>query len=94
LDILTVVGHFVRYVGFSNAAGYLFHRGIHQPPTSEKTYDDIPENVDIITGMFAQEPKPSAWETMTDEEKDRETEKLFVLMNRLHKNGAIKMVPK
>ncbi len=87
---------FVRYVGYANAAGFLFNRGIPSPfgdnnaPAPQKAEDSpFPDNIDPITGKIA-EKKPNPWEGMTEEEKERESEKLFVLFDRLNKSGIIK----
>lgn len=85
---------FVRYVGYANAAGYLFNRGIPSPlgneaPKKENLDDNFPDNVDPMTGKFA-EPKPDPWAGMTEKEKERESERLFVLFDRLNKAGIIK----
>jgi Guanine nucleotide exchange factor synembryn len=88
------VEKFVRYVGYANAAGYLFNRGIPSPlengPIKKGNQDDnFPDNVDPMTGKFA-ETKPDPWAGMSDEEKERESERLFVLFDRLNKSGIIK----
>lgn len=72
-------------------AGFLFHKGITgQPsrasnaPVPQTTPSGVPINP--ITGIAEQE---KAEIDMTDEEKEREAEKLFVLFDRLEKSGAI-----
>ena len=78
------------YVGYGNVAGFLFNKGImsapppagHGPPGT--TADGTPINP--ITGV-AQRQDDSGPE-MTEEEKEREAEKLFVLFDRLEKSGA------
>ncbi|KAF8974381.1 guanine nucleotide exchange factor [Flammula alnicola] len=78
-------------VGYGNVAGFLFHKGImNAPPPPSNTSSNIPagaQELDPITGLTAQ-PKPDLPE-MTDEEKQREMEKLFVLFDRLEKTGAL-----
>ncbi|KIP10594.1 hypothetical protein PHLGIDRAFT_101008 [Phlebiopsis gigantea 11061_1 CR5-6] len=79
------------YVGYGNVAGFLFNKGImsappaggHGPPST--TADGTPINP--ITGV-AQRQDDSGPE-MTEEEKEREAEKLFVLFDRLEKSGAL-----
>ena len=80
------------YVGYGNVAGFLFNKGIMSaPPASggsgapSTTADGVPINP--ITGT-AQKAEPSAPD-MSDEEKEREAEKLFVLFDRLERSGAI-----
>ncbi len=46
-----------------------------------------------MTGRFREE-KPDPFAGMTEEEKDREAERLFVLFDRLNKTGVIKMETK
>ncbi|KAF5322717.1 hypothetical protein D9619_000863 [Psilocybe cf. subviscida] len=80
-------------VGYGNVAGYLFNKGIlTAPPPADATTSTASsstvaeEDLDPITGMKRQ-PKPAL--DMTEEEQEREMEKLFVLFDRLEKNGAI-----
>ena len=79
------------YVGYGNVAGFLFNKGImsapppggHGPPST--TPDGTPINP--ITGIAQR--KVDTGPEMTDEEKEREAEKLFVLFDRLEKSGAM-----
>ena len=80
------------YVGYGNVAGFLFNKGILSAPpppaggagAPESTPDGTPINP--ITGVAQRnDPAPQ----MTDEEKEREAEKLFVLFDRLERSGAI-----
>ena len=80
------------YVGYGNVAGFLFNKGILSAPpprpggtgAPETTADGTPINP--ITGIAQRnDPLPQ----MTDEEKEREAEKLFVLFDRLERSGAI-----
>jgi hypothetical protein len=79
-------------VGYGNVAGFLFHKGIFAAPSGEggsnaptTTVDGTPINP--ITGI-AEREQPTLPD-MSDEEKEREMEKLFVLFDRLEKNGAL-----
>ena len=80
-------------IGYGNAAGYLFNRGILSAPPPSLTSgsgaaDEVGDpSINPITGMIQREV-PQGPE-MTDEEKEREAEKLFVLFDRLEKTGAI-----
>jgi len=79
-------------VGYGNVAGFLFHKGIlsaPQPSGGSSAPQTTPsgEQINPITGTTVQ-PKPAAPE-MSDEEKEREMEKLFVLFDRLEKTGAL-----
>ncbi|KZT13202.1 uncharacterized protein LAESUDRAFT_34602 [Laetiporus sulphureus 93-53] len=79
------------YVGYGNVAGFLFHKGITGQP-SRVSNSTVPSTtpsgapINPITGVV-ETPKPEI--DMTDEEKEREAEKLFVLFDRLEKSGAI-----
>jgi hypothetical protein len=75
-------------VGYGNVAGFLFHKGITNSPISPSatltTSSGLPINP--ITGTIDdRQPAPQ----ITDEEKAIETEKLFVLFDRLEKSGAL-----
>ncbi|KAL5508603.1 hypothetical protein ACEPAH_6222 [Sanghuangporus vaninii] len=79
-------------IGYGNAAGYLFNRGIlSAPPPALTTKSGAAEVVDPsinpITGMVQQEAPPGP--EMTEEEKEREAERLFVLFERLEKAGGM-----
>ncbi|KAF9569472.1 hypothetical protein CPC08DRAFT_623700 [Agrocybe pediades] len=80
-------------VGYGNVAGYLFNKGIMSAPPATSSTANVNmttpsgEAINPITGTTIQ-PKPAAPE-MTEEEKEREMEKLFVLFDRLEKNGAL-----
>jgi hypothetical protein len=83
-------------VGYGNVAGFLFNKGImNAPPAPDGNDGSIPELPDVdkinpITGTTHQPKSTSAQDEMTEEEKEREMEKLFVLFDRLEKTGAIK----
>jgi hypothetical protein len=77
-------------IGYGNAAGYLFNRGILSAPppkTGDASGADTAFGADInpITGAKERDVDPGP--EMTDEEKEREAEKLFVLFDRLEKTG-------
>lgn len=96
VSLFLLVQLFIRYVGYGNAAGYLFTKGVTAPP-SEKCNNNlftIGDDVDPITGYVKDTPKEDPWEKMDEDEKVRESEKLFVLLDRLNKNGVIRAVPK
>jgi hypothetical protein len=89
-------------IGYGNAAGYLFNKGILSgppPPPSASLSSagssgasaaaaSIPDNVNPITGAINREVDDDGPE-MTEEEKEREAEKLFVLFDRLEKAGMV-----
>jgi hypothetical protein len=78
-------------VGYGNVAGFLFHKGILSapapPPSGSSDLPESTQGLDPITGIRAR-PKAELPE-MTDEEKEREMDKLFVLFDRLEKSGAL-----
>lgn len=84
-------------IGYGNAAGLLFRKGLSGPPPAkiEEIEDDsLPEGQDRnpITSLAPPtiEPK-NPLDEMTEEEKEREAEKLFVLFDRMEKNPVISM---
>ncbi len=94
---LTLVERFVRYIGYGNAAGYLFQKGFSTPESTKGNglgqgdrEDEFPEGIDTMTGKI-QEAKVDPFEGMTEEEKNRETERLFVLFDRLNKTGVVQL---
>lgn len=76
-------------IGYGNAAGFLFNKGVLSPPSATSTSgaSSVDSAVNPITGMIQQEAPPGP--EMTDEEKEREAEKLFVLFERLEKAGGM-----
>lgn len=76
-------------IGYGNAAGYLFNRGMLPAPPQGPSSGAGPSDSSInpITGMVQRELPPGP--EMTDEEKEREAEKLFVLFERLEKAGGM-----
>ncbi|KAJ1966448.1 hypothetical protein GGI12_000092 [Dipsacomyces acuminosporus] len=88
------VKSFVMGVGYGNAAGYMLARGIEIPSdVLRQAAGKIDEQlVDPVTGRFlTQDGIDKELATMTDEEKEREAERLFVLFERLNKTGIIKV---
>lgn len=88
---------FIRNVGYGYAAGYLI---THSLPVPKDTNEDLGEKVTTIDGldinpitgqrrdMEPENPLPE----MTDEEKEREAERLFVLFERLKATGVMNVV--
>jgi hypothetical protein len=75
-----------KNIGYGFAAGFLAARGIEMPQSASEAYSTIAdgpdESVNPITGQkFAAEPKDDL-PPMTQEEKEREAERLFVLFER------------
>ncbi|OMH85072.1 Synembryn-A [Zancudomyces culisetae] len=98
------INSFVKNIGFGNASGYLNSRKLsfdHNSVSSStlfvkaaSTSEQIISNVndfDVVTGAIqdnADIEKELA--AMTEEEKEREAEKLFVLFEKLNKTGIIR----
>ncbi|KAI0056680.1 hypothetical protein BV25DRAFT_1552681 [Artomyces pyxidatus] len=76
-------------VGYGNVAGYLFNKGIVTgPPGGDGPALTTPSGAQInpITGAV-QEPREEV--EMTEEEREAEAERLFVLFDRLERSGAM-----
>ncbi|KAK4516659.1 uncharacterized protein ATC70_011636 [Mucor velutinosus] len=78
---------FTQQVGYGNAVGFLVNKGIAMEPPQGGT--EAEEDVNPITGQYVKEEKLPDLKDMTDEEKEREAERLFVLFERLKKTGII-----
>ncbi|GAN00839.1 guanine nucleotide exchange factor synembryn protein [Mucor ambiguus] len=78
---------FTQQVGYGNAVGFLVNKGIAMEPPQGST--EAEEDVNPITGQYVKEEKLPDLKDMTDEEKEREAERLFVLFERLKKTGII-----
>ncbi|KAJ2807549.1 hypothetical protein H4R21_000434 [Coemansia helicoidea] len=97
--LLALLGHdikgFVMAVGYGNAAGYMVARGI---PIPQDIVDQVRSSVgasamvDPVTGRrLDRADVERELAAMTDEEKEREAERLFVLFERLNKTGVVKV---
>ncbi|KAG8218233.1 guanine nucleotide exchange factor [Butyriboletus roseoflavus] len=79
------------YLGYGNVAGFLFQKGVVSAPARSST-SGAPTTtatglpINPITGTIETEHEPIH---MTDEEKEQEVSKLFVLFERLEKMGAM-----
>jgi hypothetical protein len=79
---------FVQNVGYGFASGFLFQRNIPVPDSVKdgQSMSDVPGSggraVNPITGQFLDAEDVSELPEMTDEEKEREAERLFVLFER------------
>ncbi|KAG8692184.1 hypothetical protein FRC08_009956 [Ceratobasidium sp. 394] len=72
-------------IGYGNAAGFLYNKGIMAPPPASAGGDDV----NPITGTRQADAGPSLSE-MSEEEKQREAERLFVLFDRMERMGMTK----
>ncbi|KAJ6262288.1 Synembryn-A [Drechslerella dactyloides] len=93
-------GKFIRNIGYGHASGYLMMRGIPIPEDvlAEAGYatDASGRQVNPITGQHLDDEDRNVrasglegLEGMTDEEKEREAERLFVLFERLNRTGVV-----
>ncbi|CAG8590982.1 631_t:CDS:2, partial [Acaulospora colombiana] len=83
---------FIYHIGYGNGAGFLMSRNIMIPPPSAKQYvHNSDKSINPITGQYLDDEPPSL-ASMTDEEKEREAERLFVLFERLKKTGVVDVV--
>lgn len=79
--------------GYGNVAGFLYHKGVMSAPaqgsgsSSASLITSSGDVIDPITGTIVQ-PTPSVSD-MTEEEREGEMERLFVLFDRLEKIGAL-----
>jgi hypothetical protein len=74
---------FVYNVGLGYGAGYLMNHGIPLPAAPKETTDASGANINPITGQRRDAEVEDTLPPMTDEEKEQEAEKLFVLFERL-----------
>jgi hypothetical protein len=79
---------FVENVGYGFASGFLFQNNVPVPASASATFEKndsigMPKPVNPITGQFLDMQKFADAPEMTEEEKEREAERLFVLFERL-----------
>ncbi|EJU05980.1 hypothetical protein DACRYDRAFT_85841 [Dacryopinax primogenitus] len=75
--------HLAAAIGYGNVAGFLFNKGIMIPPP-----DSVDSDVNPITGTSTSTAPIIDFNTpMTEEEKEIEAERLFVLFDRLERSG-------
>ncbi|KAF8830322.1 hypothetical protein HHX47_DHR2000433 [Lentinula edodes] len=87
--------------GYGHVAGLLFNKGVMSapPPPSTSLSSSAPDpsssttgqrEINPITGTYAPNgPTVSATADMTEDEKEQEMEKLFVLFDRLERSGSM-----
>ncbi|UZP34058.1 hypothetical protein NXS19_001874 [Fusarium pseudograminearum] len=78
---------FVENVGYGFASGFLFQNNIPIPPSASDPGSQKPVNP--VTGQHVDAEKPVDEPEMTEEEKEREAERLFVLFERLKNTGVV-----
>ncbi|POS86708.1 hypothetical protein EPUL_002194 [Erysiphe pulchra] len=88
---------FVQNVGYGFASGFLCNHkipvpeGILEPLETTENYMDqnLLNEINPVTGQLLEKEEKLDLADMTEEEKEREAEKLFVLFERLKKNGVL-----
>ncbi|KAG9520264.1 hypothetical protein KCU99_g795, partial [Aureobasidium melanogenum] len=79
---------FIHNIGYGYAAGYLSTHKIEVPETMMKA-DAQGADINPVTGQRLTAEPTNPEPEMTDEEKEREAEKLFVLFERLKATGVV-----
>lgn len=77
---------FVQNVGYGFASGFLFQNNLQMPESASEAYSSAggeERPINPVTGQFIDTEKYDDLPEMTDEEKEREAERLFVLFERL-----------
>ncbi|KAF4981232.1 hypothetical protein FZEAL_2920 [Fusarium zealandicum] len=85
---------FVENVGYGFASGFLFQNNVPIPASASEAFSTsdpsgLQKHVNPITGQFIDAEKPVEEPEMTEDEKLREAERLFVLFERLKKTGIV-----
>ncbi|KAL2376448.1 hypothetical protein RJZ90_007508 [Blastomyces dermatitidis] len=84
---------FVRNVGYGFAAGFLMSHDMPVPETAKEAFSTsscgLDPNVNPITGQRWDAEPQATGPDMTQEEKEREAERLFVLFERLKATGVV-----
>ncbi|CAN8100871.1 unnamed protein product [Discula destructiva] len=81
---------FVDNVGYGFASGFLFQNNIPLPKNATEGASGSGRPVNPITGQFLdREATVDEGPEMTEEEKEREAERLFVLFERLRRTGVV-----
>ncbi|KAI8961130.1 guanine nucleotide exchange factor [Daldinia sp. FL1419] len=84
---------FVENVGYGFASGFLFNRNLPVPDNASEAFSTATGGpsrpVNPITGQFLDAERQPEEPRMTEAEKEREAERLFVLFERLRANGVI-----
>ncbi|KAI2604607.1 guanine nucleotide exchange factor [Hypoxylon sp. NC1633] len=84
---------FVENVGYGFASGFLFNRNMPIPQNASEAFSNgrgEPDRpVNPITGQFLDAERHPEVPEMTEAEREREAERLFVLFERLRANGII-----
>jgi hypothetical protein len=79
----------VGYFGYGNVAGFLFEKGVMGSFNNENHSKADALSIHPITGEH-QKMEANPLNEMTDAEKEEESERLFVLFEKLNRTGVIK----
>jgi hypothetical protein len=105
--LASVASKLTDEIGYGNAAGILFNKGMGLPQRPEATIEEIPDDPlqasaasveeDVprnpITGLRQEETEPkNPMADMTGEEKEREAERMMALFDRMERNPAMRLV--
>ena len=88
---LSLVQAITTYYGYGCVSGLLLERGLHSTTEAPNIGGD--GTIDPITGLKKDTNAPDPWKSMTEEQKEAEAEKLFILFDRMNQNGIIRAVP-
>ncbi|KAI2640968.1 guanine nucleotide exchange factor [Xylaria nigripes] len=84
---------FVQNVGYGFASGSLFNRNMSLSQNASEDFNNAAGGasrpINPVTGQFLDSERHPNVPQMTDAEKEREAERLFVLFQRLQANGVI-----
>ncbi|KAI8624770.1 guanine nucleotide exchange factor [Xylariaceae sp. FL1651] len=84
---------FVENVGYGFASGFLYNRNISIPQNASEAFSNSPGStsrpINPVTGQFLDLERHPDGPEMTEAEREREAERLFVLFERLRANGVI-----
>ncbi|KAI1355345.1 guanine nucleotide exchange factor [Xylaria sp. FL0043] len=84
---------FVENVGYGIASGFLFSQNISIPRNASEAFSNETDNfsrpINPVTGQFLDSERHPEVPEMTEAEREREAERLFVLFQRLQANGVI-----
>jgi hypothetical protein len=76
------------HVGYGNVAGFLFHRGLLNALPLSSMAPLVTPSGDVINPITGVIQGTHGDVEMTEEEKEKEAEKLFTLFERLEKKGV------
>ncbi|KAI1420165.1 guanine nucleotide exchange factor [Xylaria sp. FL1777] len=84
---------FVENVGYGFASGFLYNKNISIPQNAAEAFssdtDSSSRPINPVTGQFLDSERFPDTPEMTEAEREREAERLFVLFQRLQANGVI-----